>query len=179
MKRLLCLAAAAFACLAAPSYAIPLGWSFNVNNTDGTINGSFIYDADTDLYSNINIVVTPTGGSGIAVNNFYSAINPSEPVIWSTPAPSVGGVYVNLYTFLPNLWTNAGGSVAGYASAWTCDTLGTNNLGCDGALAITGGNTTFTSFTPSAAVPLPASAFLLIGGIAGFGLMRRKQPQQA
>lgn len=163
-------------CLSATSAAaIPVGWSFNHANTSGAINGSFIYDADTNVFSNVGMTVTPAGGSGIAVNNYYpQSVDPTTAIFWSTPTPTIGGVTVSLNT--GTTFTNAGGSVSSVISAHFCTSLG-GFSGCLNSNVITLGAVSFTSFTPPAAVPLPAAGWLLLSGFAalGWGASRRRK----
>lgn len=174
MKRILVAITAAFVSLAAPSHALPVGWSFDASDSGGSISGSFIYDADLAIFSDFDIIVTPTAGSPVAVNNNYVALGPFELILWSTPSPTVGGTHLN---FGMGTLTNAGGSVGLTTQAFICNDVDLSIIqGCRSATAITNGiSTNLTSFTPPSAIPLPASAFLLIGGLAVLGMMRRRR----
>ncbi len=166
-------------CLSATSAAaIPVGWSFNTVSVGGTIGGSFVYDADTSMFSNFNITSTIAGGSPVAVNNLYAFFSPILPILWSTPTPTVGGIWVSIDVRSP--LTNAGGTASAIVSGITCNRIGTNTQGCNGGRGIGGaGLTTLTSFVPPAAVPLPATGALLLSGFAALGwgaARRRKSP---
>lgn len=60
-------------CLSATSAAaIPVGWSFSTSSSTGSLSGSFIYDADTGVYSNVAMTATPAGGTGVVVSNYFA-----------------------------------------------------------------------------------------------------------
>ena len=142
-------AALAALCLSATSAtAVPLGWSFDLTDTFGTIDGSFIYDADTDSYSDFDITFTASGGSPITINNLYNFFAPFDLILWSTPSPSVGGTWMNLD--IDNPLTNAGGTIGADLSLWLCNAVGTNLQGCFSNTGNGGGRVTLTSFVPPA-----------------------------
>ena len=167
-------------CLSATSAAaIPVGWSFSLSDTAGSLSGSFIYDADTDVYSNIAMTATPAGGTGVLVSNYFAqTAAPDTAVFWSTPTPTVGGTVVFLSAPAAGHFTNAGGTATRNISANICNSLG-GFSGCLGTTGITIGSATFKSFVPPAAVPLPATGALLLSGFAALGwgaARRRKSP---
>ena len=162
-------------CLSATSAAaIPVGWSFNVANIGGAVSGSFVYDADTSMFSNFDIISTPAGGSPVAVNNLHGFVSPLSPILWSTPTPTVGGIWVNLD--IRSTLTNAGGTASAFVSARICNRIGNSPTGCAGDKGVGGGLTTLTSFVPPAIVPLPATGALLLSGFAllGWGVRRKR-----
>lgn len=59
-------------------WAIPVTWTFkNAAFTDGgTITGSFVYDADQNQFSNINVTTTP-GTGNLATTATYVAYDPA------------------------------------------------------------------------------------------------------
>lgn len=108
-----------FACvlgLAAHSaaWAVPLTWTISGTFDDGgTLNGSFVYDADTDMVSNWNLMVA--GGDTALPTFTYTPSNSGSP-----DGGSIDGFEIFVFTtpgfsrFMgfplnPNL-TNAGGS---------------------------------------------------------------------
>lgn len=100
-----------------PALAVPVEWSFSgVSRVDGgTVSGSFIYDADTNIYS--SIAITTTGGTSTLPGASYSGYDPdpaasdAEGVIFllTQGAPDVSGQNA-LFLSFPAL-TNAGGVI--------------------------------------------------------------------
>jgi len=171
-------AALAALCLSASSAAaVPIGWSFGVSSGGGNVSGSFVYDADTSMFSDIDILATPTGESAVSVNNFFPSPLPSIPVFWSAPTPAVGEIWVEFDLNEP--LTNAGGTVLATISAVRCTTITFPSIitGCGGGTGVGGNNALLTSFVPPAAVPVPPAGVLLLSGIAamGCGAARRRK----
>jgi hypothetical protein len=92
--------------------ATPVQWTLSgvQFNDGGTASGSFVYDATTNTYSNVNI--TTTAGSiraGVAYTSFVSATSgPNQLFAATTSSPSLTGLPRFAMTFVPAL-PNSGG----------------------------------------------------------------------
>lgn len=133
--------------------------------------GSFVYDADTDIYSDISIAISNDRGAsgtvtevrsqrifgaGTIFNGMAASFIGSDPIIPGTPLLSFS-------TEVGSLLTNSGGVVSlsflstGECRAFDVCAESTQNLSRPGP---------FLTGTPQvAAVPLPASGVLLLGAI--------------
>ena len=162
------------AALSAPSVsANPILWNLvGVTFDDGgTASGSFVYDADTNTYSNISITTTAGSAFGGAT---YTLINdvadgPTASGIYLvTSVPATPGMPGLIMGFL-NL-TNAGGTISPPNFSISEGTIYTNPRGLlpqRSNLALIGGLTS---------VPEPSSFILStipLGALAFFALKRR------
>ena len=129
--------------LAGGANAVPVTWSINMTFTSNdTVVGSFVYDADTNTYSNISVVYTESGTpftlsacSATCNNNrfvFATAVGNGNPAIDFALS---GG----------QLLTNAGGTINSAAGAFggscfgaNCGFVITNNNNTNQPFALTG-----------------------------------------
>ena len=182
--KLLC-AAMTFAGLGVGSsvHATPLTWTLNnaVFTDGGTATGSYIYDADTNSISNINIVTSaasPFGGS--LTYGFVAFLPPQFVVAYENSGPPYTGTLA-LVLALVSPMTNLGGTIpfdlaaqpiAPYEGVcWDTECVGINPF-----RYFTSGSV--TALAP-AETPLPAALPLFVTGLAGIGVIahrhRRKQ----
>lgn len=156
--------------LAAQSHAAPLTWHLQgVTFADGgTASGSFVFDADSTAYSNINMVTT-AGSSlpGATYSNLYVAF-PNALIALQTAGAPQGSTALQ-FLFASNL-TNAGGTVNILVSSnsfeGTCDAsqiCASNPLRRVTAGAVTAAN----------AVPEPATAALVPAALLALAITRR------
>lgn len=167
-------------------YAVPLTWHLEAFTfSDSAIaTGSYVYDADTGIFSDWNIVTQ--GG--------ISAI---PGVTYDTTSSYASSYDLHMVSFIDNGWdtgnssllefwltdvmTNAGGTIdlipfnGLEAAFWNCPgTLGPDfPFGCDydNRAPITG----FVTASTTTSVPEPTSLLLMALGLSGLGFSRRKR----
>ena len=151
------------------AYAVPVNWSFNVSPT---INGTFTYDASTNMLTNIMV----NGG----VSGFLTEQN-SAPL--ATPSPLITDAS-NIY-----FWDTAGANLFG--AQWMVLELGSPLTDAGGSVIVTDvyggtcgapdcdsrsgrwdGNYSAQE-TVDSNVPVPSSGFLIVGAIGAL-IARRK-----
>ena len=147
--------------------AAPVEWAIDslVFDDGGTGSGTFTYDADTNMYSSIDIVTT--AGSGSAGAPYISVIDdaPNDSTYVAVMVYPLEGSHMLELSFADSL-TNAGGTIA-------IDGYGESLCGQEcmfpvlGLRQISGGQIS--------AVPVPATAWLLGSALAGLGWVRRKR----
>lgn len=113
MKTLtLSVVAAAAALLAAPALADPVEWTFSGTFADGgAISGSYVYDADTNDYSSVN--VTTGAGAILPTPETYVARGPfggSNGFALETATGDIAGERLLVIDLVGNM-TNAGGVI--------------------------------------------------------------------
>lgn len=153
---------------AATSHAAPITWSLAGVTFDdlGTATGTFVYDADTNTYSNINITTTagsaesgaaygqPTGGNATFID-------------MATSLPVVVNVTQRFTMNFQAALTNAGGTVAlagGAESLCLAAGCGGGPTGQQFLRTVTAGSVTTV---PPTAAPEPGTLLLLGAGAAG------------
>jgi hypothetical protein len=157
-----------------PVSAAPVTWTFqNVVFVDGgSAAGSFIYDAATDIFSDIDI--TTTAGSVLS----DAAYGISNPYLSSATTISYGttlaqfvyaegdltGTQSMLFS-MDGLLTNQGGSITISDSAEVACINSNCGIYAASRIMVSGHIT---------AVPIPAAVWLFGSGLAGLGWFRRK-----
>lgn len=183
------LAAAFYLAHSGAAFAVPVVWTVNFQNSNQnqTVVGSFIYDADTNIYSSVNLTSTETAASDFG-NTTYSFV--ADPGLGLINAPSAIGAdfadsaaadltgvkLLRFSTFVP--LTNAGGIISG-TPATTFSFMQAlclnSNCGNTSSLSV------FNDPTPNSLVgtpggttpmPLPPGLPLLLDGLAGFWAVR-------
>lgn len=165
--------------LSLPAQAMSVKWELSgvVFDDAGTASGSFVYDATTDMYS--NVAITTTGGSSFGGTTYSSVLQSflgtSQEVIFIGPLGDVPGAPVMFFDFGAFL-TNAGGTVPllpplgpTVSAEEQCDVT----FGCGtGTLSVlrevTAGSVIGTP------IPLPGAALLFASTLGMMGWVRRK-----
>ena len=140
----------------------------------GTASGSFSYDADLNVYSNISVITTP--GSVVTETTSYGFTagfidGPFTFGVFITQADADSFQPPSLLLAFADPLTNAGGNdllVTGGSSSET--DLNFNNRAVVSGLVTTDGGIPVP-------VPEPASIALLGIGLLGLGVIRHRQPR--
>jgi hypothetical protein len=171
---LACVAALALA--PAKASATPVLWTLNATlSNGGTAAGSFVYDADTNLYSNVALTTTSPAASfdTSEIGGPFSATASSlELIDGFVPGANFGKPTLILHFVSPGL-TNLGGPV-------TLDILSLAGVcAFPGCMAVFADGVGFARGevigTPASAVPEPATLFLCSAGLVGAGVRRWRQ----
>lgn len=140
----------------------------------GTANGSFVYDADLDIFSDISIITTTTG-SYTGSSYEFEAFGRSTSLVATTSAgPDLLGE-MGLSLIFEDPLTNLGGTISinqsisfngeGVCGQSDCGGITTNTI-----RYITGG------YVTTSAVPVPAAVWLFGSGLISLiGVARRKK----
>jgi hypothetical protein len=162
----------AFAALTA--HAGPILWTLNgVTGFGSSLTGSFVYNADTNVYSTINI--TSNGAGGLPADSF--TVQTGTPLFNATLISLVDTSAIDqtgariLQVGFANPLTNLGGSDAiTFMDSGICF-----NSGCSQIFTSTYIQTTGTG-TVNAAISTPEpSTFLLIGSMLTLGAVRKRR----
>jgi hypothetical protein len=187
------LTVAALACAAVVAFApvnasaTPVLWNLNATITGGTASGtavgSFVYDADTNLYSSVAITTTLPAASFSTNEIFAAAVqagNMSLQLIDNfVPGANVGKATIAMSYLAP--LTNLGGSVSlgGFSFAGLCADVNciAIELGTGIPLVSVGGFVSgeLTTTPVASTVPEPATLVLCSAGLIGAGVRRWRQ----
>ena len=164
-KKLLLLVA--LATLATSLTAAPILWNLTGTFDDGgSASGSFVYDANLNAYSAVNIITTLGSIRTGATHNFVSGgIAPSSiQVLFAANSPQFTGS-PNLFVLFNSPLTNGGGVIGIFAQEASC-----SDPTCAAPTA-PGRTRTIGSVST---VPEPGTLTLLSLGGAALGLIRRR-----
>lgn len=94
--------------------AAPVTWTINATLADSrTITGAFVYNADTNTYSSVNVVTSGPGGTTYTQAGLGTGVSLSATTLQLFPAGAVSGSLTgvrNLYLNFLTALTNAGGT---------------------------------------------------------------------
>jgi len=165
--------------------AAPITWTLNnvVFDDGATVTGSFVYDQDTNLYSEMSITVA--GGYMFDPYGFPLA---ADPFTWAEVQLSPDSSSTNETRFLVRDSIRSGGSCQNYCTRqfrFVFDTALTNVGGTANLLL---GAQSYERLTTSSssrrrdivsgtisAVPVPAAVWLFASALGGLGWMRRRK----
>jgi hypothetical protein len=144
--------------------AMPVEWTIDslVFDDGGKGSGTFTYDADTNSYSAIEMIVT-TAGTDFAGASYTWVVGNSTGLL-ARVAPLEGLPALEL-TFAASL-TDAGGVIA---------IVGAGEFRCGPECSYPVSTLRGISSGQISAVPIPAAVWLFGSALAGLGWLRRKQ----
>ena len=159
------------------SAAEPFLWTLNGVTFDdgGAATGSFIFDADTNTYSAINITTTAgtvLGGATYGDVNPCCTLNAFQLItVPDASLPDLTGAFVFFPAFAP-LLTNLGGTVGLFPSLAEALCI---DAGCNGPAHSWRPIMTGEVIGTAVSVAEPGTLGLLGLGLAGIGLTRRRK----
>ena len=165
---------AAVGCLlAGTAAALPVKWDVQMTYGLNSVNGSFVYDADTNTYSDISIAYThSTGLTGTIDRTAVYVGLPAGPDIFvasDVDGPDyTGQIMFGIEKNTTDFLTNTGGVVTRNADLLRCISANCN------ASSGGGGPATLTGTVLTAVVPVPAAGGLLLSAAAFLGWRRRR-----
>ncbi|HOP19024.1 MAG TPA: PKD domain-containing protein [Amphiplicatus sp.] len=146
-------AGVALSVIATAASASPVLWEVDASSLDARVTGSFVYDADTGVFSEIEIEASSNfiGISALPIDTL-SAQFPSTAGRWrftdGSPENQTGSVWAEFYLTTGVALTNAGGAVSAYYIFLTQCTFVNNSL-CSGT-----GNSRIDNPNPSGGISL-------------------------
>jgi len=154
--------------------AAPLTWTLDgVTFPDGgSANGSFVFDADTNIYSNIAInTTTTTTFVGATYTDFFSYNSPGFVAVPDVSLPSLSGSLAFGIAFWEPL-TNAGGNIDVFiVYEGVC-----RNTACELIDTIPSRTEVFPIGASVTAVPIPPALYLFGSSLLGLiGIFSRKK----
>jgi len=141
--------------------AIPVSWTLSASSNTWYTNayGTFTYDADTNVYSNINL--TTNSASGYFDDYLPDTVAIAKSDFLRTDGfCGIGPCWLALS--FGDALTNAGGTVSLVPSSFV------RNLDTDGIASLAGS-------VSASNVPVPAAVWLFGSALAGLGWIRRTQ----
>lgn len=158
---------------AASASTVPVVWTLvdGLLDDGGTASGSFIYDADTNTFSAINLVTT--GGSVLGGGTFSVLLEGDATAAAFVPAGDLDGATLLQLVFSVPL-TNDGTLVL-LADPFFPPASSFEAICGDGCLAATFGRSFVDGALLGTPVPVPAAAWLLGGALGVLPLVRRRR----
>lgn len=170
MKKILAIVAMTLGLMSVPAQAALLKWTLNdvVFNVDGpgSISGSFVYNDETEIYSDILLTIA---GTGTLLDGLYTeafSVSSSSFIAAKTAPIGVGSAAFELQA--ARTLTFQGGTIpvlsaeAGFCSDADCNILDPSEPQRFG-----------TTGTITAPIPLPATGLMLLGALGGVAGLRR------
>ncbi|MGI9308973.1 MAG: hypothetical protein ACR2P6_06910 [Gammaproteobacteria bacterium] len=170
------LIAAAFS--ASSAQAIPVEWTLNTVQFDdgGTATGSFVYDADTDTYTDFSIQtfwVDPSRSAGFWDNGLTAiqSATPTELIVANYFLDSFQELFEELTLNYSGALTNSGGTYSLSGSERFTHIYDDPDLG----IVQDAGDRLIVSGTVSTnVIPIPAAVWLFSSGLGLLGFLKRK-----
>jgi hypothetical protein len=165
-----CIIAVLLSFTAGAAQAVPVTWTLQdwTFNDGGSASGSFVYDADTNNFSDMFIATTNgTERTGVIYSEAISGGNTAFSAVPFAGFPSLVSS-PNLMVMFADQLTNLGGVVGVFmGQESTC-----NNAGCT---SLTGPIRFLGEGASVSAVPIPAALSLFLSGLAVFGAVARRR----
>ena len=177
MKIATALTAASISLGAFATEAMPVKWSFDIADPSffGTASGSFVYDPDTNTVSEVSggfISVILGSNATLTTGSFAEVANFEYAILWAdAPASDVSIFFLETTESFSDPNASSFNAAAGVCLTYDPGRIGFPCASFDIASIPNVGASVSGMLVPTA-VPLPASALLLFGGVLALGGLR-------
>lgn len=167
-----CIIAALFLFTASAAQAVPVTWTLQnwTFNDGGSASGSFVYDADTNVFS--DMFIATTNGSARTGAIYGSVINGGDTAISAVPFAGFPSLLSspNLMVMFAEQLTNVGAGVV--VDVFMGQEATCNNAACT---SLAGPVRFLEDGASVSSVPIPAALSLFLSSLVAFGLVARRR----